>query len=189
MQALRIALLIGLAFHKILWEVLKRRNSNSPSRQPSTKPFAKPLKAVKVGVLLFLVVQTLFLDVFPIANEATSLRLVGAVIFFLGLAIAIIGRLEIGRNWIDLEDYQLLPQQSLVTSGIYSLIRHPIYFGDLLLVIGLQLALNSWLVLGSLLLIPVVVKQALAEEKLLSVAFPEYEIYRKRTKGFVPFVV
>jgi protein-S-isoprenylcysteine O-methyltransferase Ste14 len=189
MQTFRLALFLGLMVHKTLWEVLKRRNSNPRLPQPSLKRHARLLKTVKVGALLFLVVQTLFLNVLPITSEPASLRVAGVVIFFLGLAIAIIGRIEIGKNWIDLEDYQLLPQQSLVTSGIYSLIRHPIYFGDLLLVIGLELALNSWLVLGALLLIPVLVKQALAEEGLLSIAFPEYAAYRQRTKRFVPFLI
>jgi len=82
-----------------------------------------------------------------------------------------------------------LSEQALVTSGIYKYIRHPIYTGDMLLLLGLELALNSWLVLGVVLVVAVVVRQALAEETLLSAMVPNYKDYRRRTKMFIPGVV
>jgi protein-S-isoprenylcysteine O-methyltransferase Ste14 len=69
------------------------------------------------------------------------------------------------------------------------MIRHPIYAGDLVLVIGLQLALNSWMVLIGVLLIPVVLRQAWTEEAMLSRAFPEYGPYAKSTARFIPFIL
>ncbi len=126
---------------------------------------------------------------FPIVEDGRLLQFAGAAIFFLGLSLAIMARIQMGKNWIDLEDFQVLPDQSLVTTGIYSHIRHPIYAGDLLLVLGLQLALNSWLVLLFLALVPVVVRQALAEEELLVKAFPDYGAYIVRTRRFIPFVI
>jgi protein-S-isoprenylcysteine O-methyltransferase Ste14 len=111
------------------------------------------------------------------------------MIFLTGLLMAVLGRLQLGRNWLDLEDSHVLPDQSLTTGGIYAYIRHPIYAGDILLLIGLELALNSWLVLAVLVPLAVVVRQVLTEESLLSNVFPGYESYRKRTKRFIPFIV
>jgi protein-S-isoprenylcysteine O-methyltransferase Ste14 len=147
------------------------------------------VKVVKLGVLAFLIVQTLFLDLFPIAEDPTAVRIVGTVLYLVGLGTAITSRLQLGKNWVDLEDSQVLPAQCLITTGIYRYVRHPIYAGDVLLLVGLELALNSWLVLAVLAPTLVVVRQAGAEEAVLAQAFPGYEAYRAGTKRFIPFLV
>ncbi len=190
MEIFRSVLFLGLMFHKVLWEVLKRRDADSRARQRSSKRAGRWLvKFAKGMVLVFLGFQTLFLDLFPISDQPSSLRMVGTVIYSGGLAIAVIGRLQLGKNWVDLEDYDVLPEQSLVTKGIYRYIRHPIYLGDILLLVGLELALNSWLVLAVSIPLLVALRQALAEEALLSQVFPDYHAYCKRTKRFIPFVL
>jgi Putative protein-S-isoprenylcysteine methyltransferase len=190
MEITRIILFLGLVLHKAVWEILKRKNRNPDVQRGALRtPVTRLIKFVKVMVLLFLIVQTLFLNVLPMSANNPSLRIAGLAIFFLGLAIAITARINIGKNWIDLEDYQVLPKQSLITNGAYHFIRHPIYVGDFLLMVGLELALQSWLVLGVALLIPVIIRQALAEEALLSKVFPQYGEYRARTNRFIPFVI
>jgi len=185
-----LILFLGLMLHKLLWEVLKRRDKDSGVRQQSSKePGRSPIKFAKGIVLAFLAFQTLFLDLFPISDQPTPLRTIGTAIYVVGLATAMIGRLQLGKNWVDLEDYQLLPEQSLVTNGLYRYIRHPIYAGDILLLVGLELALNSWLVLGVSIPLLIVIRQASAEEALLSQAFPDYNAYCNRTKRFIPFII
>jgi protein-S-isoprenylcysteine O-methyltransferase Ste14 len=105
-----------------------------------------------------------------------------------GLGVAMLGRLQLGRNWANIEDAQVLPDQQVVQSGVYRYVRHPIYAGDLLMLTGLQLALNSWLVLAVLLPFGVVLKRTAAEEGLLVERFPEYSQYQQRTKRLIPFV-
>jgi protein-S-isoprenylcysteine O-methyltransferase Ste14 len=191
MLFLRIFLVSGMIIHKLVWEVLKRRE-NLPV-QAKEKPALFSLKSiVKMGktlVLLFLVIQTLFLDIFPILEQANILRMIGVGIYVLGLCVAIFGRLQLGNNWANLEDYQVLPGQSLVKSGLYRFIRHPIYIGDVLLILGLELALNSWLVLGVSALFILVFRQAKSEEAVLSSSFPGYDEYREQTKMFIPYLV
>ena len=77
----------------------------------------------------------------------------------------------------------------MVSRGVYAYIRHPIYSGDLLLLLGLELALNSWLVLGAAALIPIVFQRAVKEENSLSEQLSGYGAYIQRTKRFIPFVV
>lgn len=190
MDLLRILLFTGLVLHKLLWEVLKRRSVLAKNMQESSEKISiRVIKFGKIFVLAFIMLQTLFLDILPISDQPTLLRFIGFSIFTVGLAIAIIGRLQLGDNWVDLEDSQVLPGQSLVSSGIYSYIRHPIYTGDLFLLLGLQLALNSWLALAILVLVPVVVIQAVREETVLSQALPGYSDYCRLTKRFIPFVL
>lgn len=190
MDILRLILFCGLLAHKLLWEVLKRKGQAPETRREGLeKKGRRAVKALKAGVLVFLMVQTLFLDLFPIMDSPAALRVVGIFIYLLGLLIAALGRIHLGKNWVDLEDYRLLPTQSLVTHGIYRCIRHPIYAGDILLLTGLELALNSWLVLGVSIPLLVVARQVMAEEALLSEKWPDYRAYCARTKRFIPFVL
>lgn len=190
METVRLILFSGLVLHKLLWEVLKRRERRSSVRRQSLKnPGSRVVKLVKGIVLAFLAVQTLFLDLFPISDHSTTLRMFGLAIYFIGLTTAVIGRLHLGKNWVDLEDYQVLPQQSLVRQGIYRYIRHPIYTGDILLLIGLELALNSWLVLAVAIPLLIAVKQTMTEEALLARVFPDYSAYCGQTKRFIPFII
>jgi protein-S-isoprenylcysteine O-methyltransferase Ste14 len=189
MEILRLILLLGLIFHKVIWEVIKKKDGSDIHQWHFKMSFKSLVKFFKVIILAFLVFQTLFLDLFPISGQPSVLRIIGTTIYFVGLAMAVIARLQLGGNWVNIEDCQVLPQQSLVTNGIYRYIRHPIYIGDILLLIGLELTLNSWLVLGVIIVFAVVVKQALAEENLLTQAIPAYRTYCRRTKRFIPFII
>lgn len=190
MLYIRLFLVLGLALHKAVWEVMKRGEASKLSApQEPLSPLKSLLKIVKVVFLLFLVFQTLFLDLFPITSDPGVLRTLGIAIYVIGLATAITGRVHLGKNWANLEDYQVIEGQGLVQSGIYSFIRHPIYTGDFLLILGLELALNSWLVLMVIPLAVVIFRQTSAEEVVLSRAFSNYNAYQQRTKKFIPFVI
>jgi protein-S-isoprenylcysteine O-methyltransferase Ste14 len=183
----RLLLFAGLVLHKAVWEVLKRTDR---ARGGAAVPYRlRIIKALKVLVLAFLLVQTLFLDVLPIAAAPAWLRLGGGILYVLGLGLAVGARVQLGRNWLDLESFDVLPEQTIVDRGIYRYVRHPIYTGDLFLLTGLELALQSWLVLAVVPLALFVVRQVRAEEILLSRTFPSYARYCAATKRFIPFVV
>ncbi len=189
MELLRLILFLGLVFHKVVWEVMKKRERLEVHPQHFKMSFKSLVKLIKVIVLAFLVFQTLFLDLFPISGRPIGLKVLGTTIYFVGLAMAVMARLQLGKNWVNIEDCQVLSGQSLITNGIYQYIRHPIYTGDILLLVGLELALNSWLVLAISIPLLVVIRQTLAEEALLSKMFPDYNAYCRRTKRFIPFIV
>lgn len=186
----RLYLFLGMVIHKAVWEILKRRNGTHPTKKSEPQPAIKTVvKYIKIAFLFFLIVQTLFLPVIlPIAASPFILRWIGIFTYTAGLVIAIIGRVQLGTNWANIEDYQVLSEQRLVKKGIYGLIRHPIYTGDLLLIFGLEMALNSWLVLLVIPLAFLIFKQAKSEEKILSSAFDGYAAYQQTTKMFVPFI-
>jgi protein-S-isoprenylcysteine O-methyltransferase Ste14 len=190
MDGLRFYLLCGLLAHKAVWMILQRRQRHagaSPTRPGS--PLATLLKGVKTMILLGLVAQTFLPDVLPMLEDPRALRVIGVAAFSLGLTVAILGRVQLGDNWTDIEVGQVLKQQEVVSSGIYRYIRHPIYAGDLLLLLGFELALNSWLILGVAVMFPYIAWRAVREERVLSAVFPGYDSYCARTNRFVPFVI
>lgn len=188
MDPYRVILAAGLLGHKVVWEVLRPRAAEQRASALARSLTVVFIKAVKLCVLGFLVIQTLFLEIMPITNDPSSLRGIGMGLFGAGLGIAVLGRIQLGDNWVDLEEYQVVPGQALVTKGLYEYIRHPIYAGDILLLVGLQLALNSWLVLAAIIPAIVAFRNVQAEERILIRAFPEYAEYCRRTRRFVPFV-
>lgn len=196
MLILRLYLLAGLVAHKAVWEVLKRRQGAPTEPAPAApKPSlaVTAVKAVKVAILLGIAAQTVLPTILPIFPEdsqgAFALRVAGVILYTAGLALAVGSRLQLGANWSDIETAQVLERQHVVERGVYALIRHPIYVGDVLLLWGLELALDSWLVAGVALLTPVVLAQAIREERMLERSLPGYSDYCARTKRFIPYVV
>jgi protein-S-isoprenylcysteine O-methyltransferase Ste14 len=184
---LNLYLLGGILLHKAYWEMTKRRVPPAP--KPSLSLAVRLVKAVKVMVLLGIVIQLLIpWTILPLAADAVPVQAAGLALFTLGLAMAITARAQLGASWSDIEAPGQVAKPDLICHGLYRHIRHPIYTGDVLLLIGLELALNSQLVYAILLMVPAILMQAIREERLLVRKLPGYQAYCKRTKRFVPFV-
>jgi protein-S-isoprenylcysteine O-methyltransferase Ste14 len=106
------------------------------------------------------------------------LRIAGAVMAVVGLTFLTVARLQLGNS------FSITPQaKRLVTHGLYSRVRHPVYIFGWLAVSGLMLYFNQpkflWLMT---LLIPMQVARARAEDRVLAQHFgDEYAAYRART--------
>ncbi len=189
MDVLRIFLFAGLLLHKLIWVLLKKQDRENRDSKIKRGVFISLIKLCKMGFLIFLLFQTLALDILPISREPYYLKAVGVVLFTIGFITAVVGRINLGRNWVDLEEYTVIPGQSVVSHGIYKYIRHPIYTGDLLLILGLELALNSWLFLLTPVLFIIVYYQAIKEENMLLNLLPGYAEYCARTRRFIPYLL
>ena len=81
-------------------------------------------------------------------------------------------------------------EQKVVSTGPYAFVRHPMYIGALVLLLGMPLALGSWW--GVLTFIPitaVIVWRLLDEEHFLTKNLPNYVEYKGRVKyRLVPFI-
>ena len=188
LDGLRVYLLLGLVVHKLIWEVAKRRPA-ARRRRTSQSAFAILLKSIKVAILVGVVAQTLSPEILPIMRDPLFLRVLGVPLYTFGLCVAILGRVQLGDSWADIEAAQILQHHPVVTTGLYRYVRHPIYIGDLVMLLGLELSLNSWCVLGVCVLAPYVLWRAVSEEHMLSEQLPGYDVYCARTWRFVPFVM
>ncbi len=111
----------------------------------------------------------------------------GLVLFALGLAFAIWARIHIGRNWGGPMTQKDEPE--LVTSGPYRLVRHPIYSGILVAVVGTAVALDWRWLIAAVLAGVYFLYSATVEERYLTEQFPDdYPVYRRSTKMLVPFI-
>ena len=112
----------------------------------------------------------------------------GLILCLAGFALAVWARHHLGRNWGMPMTFK--EGHDLVTGGPYRYIRHPIYTGMLLALLGSGLVICPvWLAVFVGVAIYCVFS-ARTEEGLMVQAFPEeYTQYKRRTKAFIPFVV
>jgi protein-S-isoprenylcysteine O-methyltransferase Ste14 len=83
------------------------------------------------------------------------------------------------------------PEQPVIETGPYRLIRHPAYTGLLMSSLGVGLALDNWLAIAGCLLPPLIgfTARLLHEERLLAEQLGEpYRDYMRRTQRLVPGV-
>jgi protein-S-isoprenylcysteine O-methyltransferase Ste14 len=122
------------------------------------------------------------------AMTARVLHVAGVVLCAAGIAVAIWARSQLGRNWGMPASVKEDPE--LITSGPYRVVRHPIYAGVLLAMIGSALVVGrSWLVLLGVFVVYFAYTARL-EERTLARQFPDaYGRYRARTKMVVPYLL
>src|SRR5579884_4011653 len=110
---IRIYLLFGLLLHKAVWEILKvRQAGGGVKKQRPLK--VRILSAVKVCILLGILAQTVLPEFLPISPNAYWLRALGVAFYTMGLAAAIVGRIQLGWNWSDVEKAYVKKDHALV---------------------------------------------------------------------------
>ena len=140
----------------------------------------------------FVLAQGVFLVVLillPGGNDwpsFTALDLLGSVLFWGGLVLVGIASLGLGRALTPTP----VPTAAgeLTTSGLYGLVRHPIYTGVLSIVVGIVLRSRSIVVLvvGVVTIAFFYVKSSWEENQLRS-HYDGYEAYARRTPRFIPW--
>jgi protein-S-isoprenylcysteine O-methyltransferase Ste14 len=112
---------------------------------------------------------------------------IGLTVFILGLGLAVWARVYIGRNWgmpMSTKD-----DPELVTTGPYRTIRHPIYTGIILGMVGTAIAISVYWLIAAVVLGAYFIYSAVVEEKNMTRLFPSaYPEYRHSTKMLIPFV-
>ncbi|MCW8397868.1 isoprenylcysteine carboxylmethyltransferase family protein [Legionella sp. PATHC038] len=116
------------------------------------------------------------------------LQIIGSVFFIIGLLILIIAAKQLGSALTPV----VTPKENtqLVTSGIYGIVRHPIYTGVITMAIGWSVFWGALLsFITSLILIIFFDFKAKKEEILLSKKYSEYEQYKSKVKiKIIPFI-
>ena len=123
----------------------------------------------------------------PARSSNSAAGGVGACLCIAGLAFAVWARRHLGRNWGM--PMSLKQGHELITTGPYRYVRHPIYTGMLLAILGSCIVGGrSWLIVF-MVVCAFLIYSARTEERLLMQTFPhEYPEYKKKTKALIPFV-
>lgn len=112
---------------------------------------------------------------------------IGLAVFLLGLALAVWARVCLGRNWGMPMSEKTDPE--LVTTGPYRSIRHPIYSGIILAMIGTAVAISLYWLIAAALLGGYFLVSAVVEERTMGRLFPgSYPAYRRSTRRLIPFI-
>lgn len=180
----------------ILYLVLLERGRKGVGPFSLTRPHRDPhrrgedVRGISVG---YIVCQTLILVIAPWENAIRQVQvpsiqqIMGIVLGIAGFATVLMSYRALGRNF----RVYAAPRRSgtLVTSGIYSKVRHPMYIGVILMFLGYLLFFGSlfsvplWLAFSVLYIV-----KSMKEEQILANRFPDYDDYRKRTWKFIPYV-
>jgi protein-S-isoprenylcysteine O-methyltransferase Ste14 len=118
-----------------------------------------------------------------------ALFVCGSVLLIAGLALAVWARVHLGQHWSG--HVTLKAGHRLIRTGPYAIVRHPIYTGLLLAMLGTAIAVDE--VRGFLAVAIVVqahVRKLRLEERWLSEEFgDEYVRYRREVRALVPGVI
>jgi protein-S-isoprenylcysteine O-methyltransferase Ste14 len=123
-------------------------------------------------------------DIWTIGGD--TVRWTGVFLFIAGGVLRLWPVFVLGRRFSGLVAIQ--PGHTLVTTGVYAVIRHPSYLGLLINALGWALAFRSMagVLLTALTIVPIIARIQ-AEEILLRSEFgADYDAYRSRTSRLVP---
>jgi protein-S-isoprenylcysteine O-methyltransferase Ste14 len=142
-----------------------------------TAPGLYPRCAALAGTFLSVGIVLL-----PPQELSPGLYLASLVLIIAGTVFAIWAGLALGRS------ISIVPEaRQLVTWGPYALVRHPLYLGEIIAVVGIAL---QYLSVSALILVAVQfafqLQRIKNEEHLLSKVFPRYKEYMARTARLLP---
>lgn len=142
---------------------------------------------VMYSVIYYLIIRN-GLNQLTIENQTLRniLLVAGAVFIVTGAIVNIWGRLQLKNNWAN--HIKIYENHSLVTTGAYSLVRHPLYASILLMLFGGSIVYLNYIsaILTAVIFIPFMYYRAKQEEVLLSQMFPDYSEYKRKTSMFFP---
>lgn len=136
------------------------------------------LNALLIGIVIYLGLSG--------ASVETPMLITGQILVFLGAVTNLTHYFILKRSAGGLQR----PDQLVTTGGLLPWVRHPMYFGEIFLVIGLVFIVGNWFgVLIALCSIASMVVLCQTEDKAMAIRFPEsHESWKKRSRMLVPFV-
>jgi protein-S-isoprenylcysteine O-methyltransferase Ste14 len=177
------AITVYLAIHDP--KLLERRMNVGPRAE--TEPAQKIIMVLAtLGFVAMLV--------FPALDYRFGWSPVPASVSVLGDALIALGFLftffVFKENSYGASTIQIAEDQTVISTGPYALVRHPMYAAALVMLLGIPLALGSWWGLFVLVLVlPVLIWRLLDEERFLRQNLPGYPEYQAKVKyRLLPFV-
>lgn len=186
-------LTIGLCVVWLLMERLSSIGKASAKRSEGSDRlsfyifWAAIIVSIAVGVSLKLVLESNQNGLGRIALLSPYFGYIGCLVIVLGLITRLIAIRTLGKQFTY--KVSIVDDHRIVDTGIYGLVRHPSYLGTLVCLLGLGLALENWLSLLIVFVLPLIAisYRISVEEQVLLIHFgKEYGDYSKRTKRLIP---
>ena len=121
------------------------------------------------------------------SSVPTTVTVVGDILVAVGLGVAM---LVVAQNGYAAANITVESGQTLVSTGLYGLVRHPMYSGSVIMMVGVPLALDSYW--GLVFVLPALVALALRirdEEEFLQQQLSGYSDYEQQVRyRLVPYV-
>jgi len=110
----------------------------------------------------------------------TAVSVICEVVVVAGLSL---GVLAVVQNGYAAANITVEDEQPVISTGMYGLLRHPMYFSLLVTMVGLAPALGSyWALAGALISVPILVVRILDEERLLTRQLAGYRDYTRQIR-------
>jgi protein-S-isoprenylcysteine O-methyltransferase Ste14 len=158
--------------------LLQRRMSGGPTaeKEPAQKII---MSFTSLGFIGLLIVPALD-HRFAWSHVPPYVAMAGDLLVLLGyLAIFFVFK----ENTFSSATIELAPDQKVISTGPYARVRHPMYAGGLVMLLGIPIALGSWWgVLVIVAMMPVLIWRLLDEEKFLARNLPGYSEYQSRVR-------
>ena len=152
-----------------------------------TRTLQKVISVVAFGSLAAMIVVSALDFRFGWSSVPAAVSVAGDVLVAIGLGMSM---LVVIQNSYAAANITVEAEQQLVTSGLYGFVRHPMYFGNVIMMIGIPLALGSYW--GLVLVIPGLIVLGLRiadEEDMLKQQLDGYREYMQQVHfRLVPYV-
>jgi protein-S-isoprenylcysteine O-methyltransferase Ste14 len=189
--SLRDTLILVAGFWFLLFAYWAR---NAPGTKPK-KDHPGTIDRIKdfiIGLVIFVLFaqrfQYLATHMYTLHFD-TAILIISPTVCFIGLFVAVWARGTLGTNWSG--EVAIKDKHELILTGPYRLVRHPIYTGFCLMMIGsLILGFDLETIVGFIIFCLGIEMRIHKEEQLLEKYFPKtYTLYQKRTKFIIPFIL
>jgi protein-S-isoprenylcysteine O-methyltransferase Ste14 len=166
-------------------KLLQRRMSGGPTaeKEPTQKIIMFFTSLGFIGLLIFPALDHRFVW----SRMPSHVALAGDVLVALGFLFIFFVFKE---NTFSSATIELAPYQKVISTGPYAVVRHPMYAGALVMLLGIPIALGSWwglLVLVSMM--PALIWRLFDEEKFLARNLPGYTEYQYKVRfRLIPLV-
>jgi protein-S-isoprenylcysteine O-methyltransferase Ste14 len=181
-----IVLLVIFFLGRFFWSYIegKRKKANVSVTTVRGRFWLSIIFVALMPILIVINPGNIF-EPLKITHNVSVVYLVGLLISLVGIVFMILARLHRHNDWGFMGDSA---GQVLFTQGIYSITRHPYYIGAILVIWGMYLIANSWLIFVTFLGVMFIVKVIHEEDNFLHYKFGEEWIEYKKQVGIIPYI-
>ena len=181
-----VVLCVAAVLAAVAWNFLRARLSGQVAERQRSPVATGTMLLFTFGVYLLIHNHIGVLQVQLEPAIIIPVMCLGLLLMVVGCIVNLLGRLRLGRNWAN--QVTVYEDQTLVTGGVFGVVRHPLYASLIWMFYGAGLIYLNYaaLLATTVIFVPAMYFRAKQEEKLLAAQFPEYAAYRQRVGMFVP---